>query len=424
MALSLLIMAGLTGPIKSMSGILPVSSWYIISVLLAPVGFVLQDVVADAMTIEAIPTHREDGTAFPEPTMQHMHVTMQTLGRMAVVGGGAVVVGAGGWLAKALSYAARYWITLPIPLISELGVLLGSWMRIRERKKFRQWGVVETVIQQMSPAQEKHAKVNCYILFCSAAFMMVTVPIGLSAIPWREEIVFLGSLGIIAYLMRQVFRDLDPVKRREIIIMALIILIFRAMPSPGAGAGWWQIDVLGFDEAFFGTLRQASAILAILGMLALRGWMGRRPLPYLVVFLSMFGALIMIPFVGMFYGLHQWTQAHLGFGARAIALVDTMAESPMSQVAMIPMLAWIARESPRNQKATYFAVMAAFTNLVLSASQLGTKYLNKIFLVDRGHYDQLGLLMVAASLISLILPIITVVMRHSFLNGKKRSAVP
>ena len=106
MALSLLIMAGLTGHIKWMSGILPVSTWYIISVLLGPVGFVLQDVVADAMTVEAVPTHREDGTAFPEPTLQHMHVTMQTLGRMAVVGGGAMVAGAGGWLVKVLSYAA------------------------------------------------------------------------------------------------------------------------------------------------------------------------------------------------------------------------------------------------------------------------------------------------------------------------------
>ena len=29
--------------------------WFVISSILAPVGFVLQDVVADAMTVEAIP---------------------------------------------------------------------------------------------------------------------------------------------------------------------------------------------------------------------------------------------------------------------------------------------------------------------------------------------------------------------------------
>ena len=42
---------------------------------------------------------------------------------------------------------------------------------------------------------------------------------------------------------------------------------------------------------------------------------------------------------------------------------------------MIPMLAWIAKNSPVELKATFFAVMASFTNLALSASSLGTKYL-------------------------------------------------
>ena len=91
------------------------------------------------------------------------------------------------------------------------------------------------------------------------------------------------------------------------------------MPGMGAGAGWWQIDVLHFDEAFFGTLRQISAILAIAGMFALRGWMARRPLPYLVVFLSLYSTVMMMPFIGMFYGLHEWTQATFGFGARTRA---------------------------------------------------------------------------------------------------------
>jgi hypothetical protein len=55
MALSLLIMVGLTGHTQWMASFLPVDIWYIISVLLSPVGFVLQDVVADAMTVEAVP---------------------------------------------------------------------------------------------------------------------------------------------------------------------------------------------------------------------------------------------------------------------------------------------------------------------------------------------------------------------------------
>jgi hypothetical protein len=234
--------------------------------------------------------------------------------------------------------------------------------------------------------------------------------IGLSALPLKEEIIFLGSLAVVVYLMRQIFKGMEVVKRREIVSIAVIIFMFRAMPSAGAGAGWWQMDVLGFDEAFLGTLRQASAILSIAGMLALRGWMGRRPVPYLVVWLSLYGAVMLLPFIGMYYGLHEWTQAHLGFGARTIAIIDTMADSPMGQVAMIPMLAWIAREAPPERKATYFAVMAAFTNLALSASQLGTQYLNKAFVIERGQYDELGALLVTAGLMGLIVPILTVLM--------------
>lgn len=57
------------------------------------------------------------------------------------------------------------------------------------------------------------------------------------------------------------------------------------MPGVGAGASWWQIDVLGFDEVLFGTLWQIASILAIIGLFALRGWMIHRPITYLVVLL-------------------------------------------------------------------------------------------------------------------------------------------
>jgi hypothetical protein len=186
------------------------------------------------------------------------------------------------------------------------------------------------------------------------------------------------------------------------------------MPGIGAGASWWQIDVLKFDEAFFGTLRQISAILVILGLFALRGWMSRRPIPYLVVFLSVYSTVMMLPFVGMYYGLHEWTKEMFGFGAHTIAIIDTMADSPLGQVAMVPMLAWIAREAPADQKATYFAIMAAFTNLALSASNLLTSYFNRIFVVERGDYNELGILMISVMVTGLLLPLLTVLLVNSW----------
>jgi hypothetical protein len=294
---------------------------------------------------------------------------------------------------------------------------------MRRNKRLVQENISQEQTQQMSPPREQKLKVNWYILAGSAAFVIFSLIFGLSAIPMKEETIFIGSLGIIVLLMGQILRPLGPDKRREIMGLAVIIFVFRAMPTAGAGAGWWQIDVLGFDEAFFGTLRQFAALLAIAGMFALRGWMTRRPIPYLVIFLSIYGAIMMIPFISMYYGLHEWTEATFGFGARTIAMVDTMADSPLGQVAMIPMLAWIAKGAPKNQKATYFAVMAAFTNLALSASQLGTKYLNKAFIIERSRYDELGVLMITVALISLIVPIMTVVLLNPARTGKFGNAI-
>jgi len=400
MAASLLIMVGLTGHADWMASMLPLDAWYAVSVLLAPVGFVLQDVVADAMTVEAVPVWREDGTAYGEADQQQMHVTMQTLGRVAIVGGGALVAGAGGWLAKTLSYEAMYWISLAIPVISVLGVLLAAGMQRRRQQP------AGSVPEERSSGDVP--ALNAHILGAGAAFVAMSLLLGLGRVPHGEEIIFFSSLAVIFFLMRRLLADLDPERRRAIVSIAVIIFVFRAMPGAGAGASWWQMERLGFDEAFMGTLRQVSSLLAIGGMLVLRDWMGRRPVPYLVVFLSMYGTLMTMPFIGMFYGLHEWTAAHLGFGARTIALIDTMADSPLGQVAMIPMLAWIAKEAPRAQKATYFAVMAAFTNLALSASQLGTKYLNRLFVVERGRYDELGMLMVVTTILGMVLPIATV----------------
>ena len=104
--------------------------------------------------------------------------------------------------------------------------------------------------------------------------------------------------------------------------------------------------------------------------------------------------------------------------ARFIAILDTALESPLAQIAMIPMLAWIAKNAPPHLKATFFAVMASFTNLALSASALGTRYLNQAFLVSReirdpatgavqvaADYAQLGMLLMVVAAIGVALPL-------------------
>ena len=158
-------------------------------------------------------------------------------------------------------------------------------------------------------------------------------------------------------------------------------------------------------------------------MVLLRPLMTTRSIAYIVVFLTIAAGILSLPNIGLFYGLHEWTAGRTGgiVDARFIAILDTAIESPLGQIAMIPMLAWIAKNAPANLKATFFAVMASFTNLALSASALGTKYLNKIFVVTRevkdrttgtvttpADYGELGMLLIAAMVIIVMLPLATV----------------
>lgn len=151
--------------------------------------------------------------------------------------------------------------------------------------------------------------------------------------------------------------------------------------------------------------------------------MAERPITYIVSFLTVIGTLLTLPTLSMYYGLHQWTAAHIGgvVDARFIALEDTALESPLGQIAMIPMLAWIANSAPERLKATFFAVMASFTNLARSASQLATQYLNRVFTVTRevkdaptgllatpADYSELGLLLISVTVIGFAVPMLAI----------------
>src|SRR5919108_1779145 len=90
-AASLLIMIGLVAHMEAMRGVMSASRWYVLAALLAPTGYMIQDAVADAMTVEAVPRVDDNGRPYREAERKSMHTTMQTLGRVAIIGGLALV---------------------------------------------------------------------------------------------------------------------------------------------------------------------------------------------------------------------------------------------------------------------------------------------------------------------------------------------
>lgn len=436
-AASLLIMYALISRTGAMAQVLPLEAWYVVSVLLAPCGYVLQDAVADAMSVEAVPRVGADGKLIDEEHAKALHTTMQTLGRIALIGGSVAVASVNIFMfsgvetvsqaQKAEIYSSIYLYALLIPLISVLGVAVASLQWRWRRRALEARGMNRRQADELLAGPASETEPNYWYFVGGAGFIVLTLAIGLGDVPFSQEIVFCGSMIIIALLMRQLTSVMDQDRARTLVGTAIIIFVFRAVPLPGPGATWFEIDVLGFDERFLAVLSLVTSLLAIFGMIVLRPLMARRRITWIVALLTIASGILALPNIGLYYGIHHWTASLTGgiVDARFIAIIDTAVESPLGQVAMIPMLAWIARNAPVSLKATFFAVMASFTNLALSASSLFTKYLNQIFLVTRevrgpggivtipADYGDLGWLLVSVAAISVLAPLLTIAIVQS-----------
>lgn len=432
-ALSLIIMYALIAQTDAMAAIMPVEAWYVLSALLAPTGYVVQDVVADAMTVEAVPHADSGGRPFADHQIKAMHTTMQTLGRFAIIGGIVAVaavnivmfsgVEALSEPEKAEIYTRIYLFALIIPVISVAGVVCGAASLRTRARRMRQAGVADARIDALLFASAEKTAPNWWIFGGSGAFVVITLTVGLGEVPFAQEIIFAGSMTVVLFLMHRLIRELTPGVRSALLGTAIIIFVFRAVPLPGPGATWFEIDVLGFDQQFLSVLSLIASMLALVGMLVLRPIMASRPIAYVVALLTVAGGILSLPNIGLYYGLHEWTGPPTGgvVDARFIAIVDAAMESPLAQVAMIPMLAWIAKNAPAHLKATFFAVMASFTNLALSASSLLTKYLNEFYVVTRevrdrvtdviqvtADYSELGWLLITVAVIGAGAPLLTI----------------
>ena len=297
---------------------------------------------------------------------------------------------------------------------------LAALMKRHQRRGLRGKGLDEAQIADQLDRPGEPTQPNYWYFGGGLAFVALTLTIGLSEVAYSQEIVFLGSSAIVLFLMVKLVGELEPARARALFGTAIIIFVFRAVPSPGPGATWFEIDVLGFDQQFLSVLTLITAVLTLAGMVVLRPLMASRTISYIVVLLTLAGGVLSLPNIGLYYGLHHWTSELTGgiVDARFIALIDTAIESPLGQIAMIPMLAWIAKNAPANLKATFFAVMASFTNLALSASSLLTKHLNQIFVVTRevrnretgvidvaADYSALGWLLLTVAALSVLAPL-------------------
>ncbi len=258
--------------------------------------------------------------------------------------------------------------------------------------------------------------INKHVLFGGLIFAVFIVLMGYNDVPYSQEIVFVISLSVVLYLLSDLINDLDANTIRHIKMAMIIIFVYRAMPSVGAGLSWWEIDILGFDESFFAKLSAIGGGIALAGMWFSAKFIIKRDIAEVLIFLTIIGTLLSLPILAMYYDIHTM----LGFDARTVALVDTAMASPFDYIAQVLMLTLVAIYAPEGKKGTWFALMASLMNIALSAGGLFTKYLNQFFVVSREvitdsvvttaeSYTELGSLLWVVIIIGFVVPIITII---------------
>ena len=121
-----------------MENYFPADTWFILSTLLTPIGYVIQDVVADAMTVEAVEKSNNRSNK-NKISKRDEHMLLQLYGRFAIILGSLLV----GFLnvyafsnIKEMSekevlyaYANIYFLALFIPLLSVSGIVLSNMFK-------------------------------------------------------------------------------------------------------------------------------------------------------------------------------------------------------------------------------------------------------------------------------------------------------
>ena len=352
---------------------------FLLAMLLVAVGFMVQDVVADALSVEVAKSEEEIGQ-------------VQALGRMALLAGSISVGYLGGWLAGRIGARGVFGVATILPLIVAAGAFLVP-RRSRARPASADNGPLG--------GGKAHLVMAVGLGYATLGILLETFQVSLS-----QEIVLVVSGVLIVLLLDRVGIS------RAVAVAAFVIFLFRAVPGVGQGYSYWAIDRLGFDQQFLGLLAQASSVLSLTGLLVFRKTIVTRPVSFTLFWVVLAGTVLYLPSIGLFYGANEW----LGLSPRTFAFIDTTISAPLGQLTMVPILVLIAKTAPAGAEATMFAIMASLMNLALSASELFTRYLNTAFGVTQQDYSDLGRLMITVGAIGL-LPLLALPLLRRYERG-------
>ncbi len=291
------------GVANQLPNVISIASTYqllIFAGIFIQIGFVLQDLVADTLCYDVVSKFKRS-----QKLIKQEIAKVQVLARIVDISGAILAVSISGIIAAKFSYATISCIIPCIALISIAGSLI--------IKK-------EPVVSQ--------DKINLPIFIGGLIYLLAVVTIVSIDFAYAQEIVFIVGITIVSIALYSLCIHLDLQKKKEIFAILLVIFACRAVPTHSPGVKWWQMDELGFTPEFYGNLSQVSTILGLIGVWLLAKRVINRDVGLVLLSLNTLHVIFQLPMIGIAFGLDQWTIKHLGFGAKAIALVDNIIEGP------------------------------------------------------------------------------------------------
>lgn len=149
------------------------------------------------------------------------------------------------------------------------------------------------------------------------------------------------------------------IKRKEIFIPLIFILIFLSAPSPQSAMFYFYTNKLNFKASFMGTIQSVATIAEILGMLAYNRLFTQTPFKKIFVFSTIFYMLAGCAMVVLVTGMNE----SLGINAKLFCIFDSMIITALGNLNMTPILVLACRLCPKNIEATMYAFMMSIVNL-------------------------------------------------------------
>lgn len=234
--------------------------------------------------------------------------------------------------------------------------------------------------------------ISNYLKLLGIGFAILAFP----ALYFEQQFLFMVLTLVFIYL----YVSKEVTITKEFAFSCFAVFCFRVIPSPGVGYDWWLMH-LGADASYFGNLAIIGNIFTIVGLAGLSRVIIHAPLHKSLILLTLLDLLLSAPSLLVYY---------FGYNYHYFILFEASASAMLGSVAMIPLHILLSKSAPEHGRVVYVAATASFVNLALSVGSIISKWLSEYFVVTIDNFDQMGLLLLYCTLVSLIFSILGIVL--------------